>query len=104
MKYTVIAEYDNAEVTVKTNEINVALETLFSHQEEGAKVMLTDGFTGEIYVTANDGENYIVEEWSYLILGWLMQNAWGEEEPAPAEETLPPMIAEAITEFAKSLF
>ena len=106
MKYTIIAEYENAEVTVKTNEINVALETLFEHQEEGAKVTLTDGFTGEIYVTANDGENYIVEEWSYLILGWLMQNAWGEPaEPAPAEEEgLPPMVAEALAEFAKSLF
>ena len=34
MKYTIIAEYENAEVTVKTNEINVALETLFEHQEE----------------------------------------------------------------------
>ena len=104
MKYTVIAEYENAEVTIKTNEINVALETFFEHQGEGVRVTLSDGFTGELYVTANDGENYIVEEWTYLILGWLMRNAWGEEEPAPAEETLPPMIAEAFAEIAKTIF
>lgn len=106
MKYTVIAEYENAKVAVETNEINIALEELFDHQEKGAKVMLVDGVTGEVCVTVNDGENYIVEEWSYLILGWLMQNAWGEpaEATPTEEEELPPVVVEALTDFAKSLF
>ena len=106
MKYNVIATYDNAEITVKTNDLEIAITELMERCNDDVPVDLIDGYTGEVLVSTNTEEPYATEEWSLILLGWLMCNEWGEPaEPAPAEEEgLPPMVTEALTEFAKSLF
>jgi hypothetical protein len=45
------------------------------HAENGAPVDVVDGFTGEILATANHDEPYITEEWSMMILGWMLLNS-----------------------------
>ena len=32
--------------------------------------------TGEVLATANHDEPYITEEWSLMVLGWLMKTTW----------------------------
>ena len=77
MKYSVIATYDDCEIEVKTNSADTAICGLLEHAENGAAVDVVDNYTGEVYVTANKGEPYVTEEWSMMILGWLMLNSWG---------------------------
>ena len=47
--------------------------------ENGAPVMVVDGFTGEIHATANHEDPWITEEWSLMVLGWLMKTTWEAE-------------------------
>lgn len=77
MNYSVIANYDDCVITVQTNSADTAICALLEHAERGAAVDVMDNYTGEVYVTANNGEPYITEEWSMMILGWLMMNSWG---------------------------
>lgn len=77
MKYEVNALYGHTEITVKTNDIDVAIANLLKFTEDGAHTNLHDGLTGEIYVITNYDEDYITEEWSFLILGWLMSQCFG---------------------------
>lgn len=75
--YYIEAFYDDCEIEVKTNSADVAICALMEHAENGAPVRVVDGFTGEIYVMTNwDGEDYITEEWSMMVLGWLMKTMW----------------------------
>ena len=74
--YNVTATYDDCEIEVKTNSADVAICALMEHAENGAPVMVVDGFTGEIHATANQEEPWITEEWSLMVLGWLMKTMW----------------------------
>ena len=78
--YNVIAIYDNCEIEVKTNSADVAICALMEHAEKGVPVYVTNGFTGEVLATANYDEPYITEEWSLMVLGWLMKTEWEIEE------------------------
>ena len=106
MKYNVIATYDNAEITVKTNDLEVAINELMARYDDDIPVDLIDGYTGEVLVSTNTEEPYATDEWNLILLGWLLRNACGK--PAEADSTegegLPPMVAEALSEFVKSLF
>ena len=74
--YNVTATYDDCEIEVKTNSADVAICALMEHVEKGVPVMVVDGFTGEIYTMTNCEDPWITEEWSLMILGWLMKTAW----------------------------
>ena len=71
--YNVTATYDDCEIEVKTNSADTAICALMEHAENGASVMVVDGFTGEIYVMTNCDEPWVTEEWNMMILGWLMK-------------------------------
>ena len=74
--YNVIATYADCEIEVKTNSADTAICALMEHAENGAPVMVVDGFTGEIYAMTNCEEPWITEEWSMMVLGWLMKTMW----------------------------
>ena len=74
--YNIIANYDDCEIEVKTNSADVAICALLEHAEKGAPVMVVDSFTGEIYAMTNCEEPWITEEWSLMVLGWLMKTMW----------------------------
>ena len=71
--YNIIATYDDCEIEVKTNSADTAICALLEHTENGAPVMVVDGFTGEIHAMTNCEEPWITEEWSLMMLGWLMK-------------------------------
>ena len=74
--YNIIANYDDCEIEVKTNSAETAICALLEHAENGVLVDVVNGFTGEVLATANHDEPYITEEWSLMVLGWLMKTAW----------------------------
>ena len=75
--YHVEAFYDDCTITVSANSADVAICALMEHTQNGASVRVVDGFTGEIYVMANwEGDDYITEEWSMMVLGWMMKTMW----------------------------
>ena len=74
--YNVTATYNDCEIEVKTNSADTAICALMEHAENGASVMVVDGFTGEIYVMTNCDEPWVTEEWNMMILGWLMKTVW----------------------------
>ena len=77
--YNVVATYDDCEIEVKTNSVDTAICALFEHTENGAPVHVLDGFTGEVYVCTNPEDYWVTEEWSLMILGWLMRTTWEVE-------------------------
>ena len=74
--YSVTAIYDNCVSNLQTNSADTAIRTMLTHAEAGAVVDVVNNYTGEVLATANHDEPYITEEWSLMILGWLMQNGW----------------------------
>lgn len=77
--YQVNAKYKFEEIDIQTNSVERAIRFMLDSAENGAVVVVTNGFTGEILATANnedDEEPYATEEWSLMVLGLLMKTAW----------------------------
>ena len=77
--YQVNAKYEFEEIDIQTNSVERAIRFMLDSAENGAVVVVTNGFTGEILATANDKEPYVTEEWSLMVLGLLMKTAWESE-------------------------
>ena len=89
VKYVVESFYDDAKVTVETNDPEVAVLEMIQRDVEGVHAHALDGFTGEVLAIVNnpDGENYSTQEFALMTLGVLMAHLWGEEdEPEEVEE------------------
>lgn len=74
--YQVNAKYKFEEIDIQTNSVERAIGFMLDSAENGAVVVVTSGFTGEVLATANDEKPYITEEWSLMVLGLLMKTAW----------------------------
>ena len=74
--YQVNAKYKFEETDVQTNRIERAIRFMLDSAEKGAVVVVTNGFTGEVYATANDEKPYATKEWSLMVFGLLMETAW----------------------------
>ena len=88
MKYVVESFFDDAKVTVETNDPEVAILEIIQRDMAGVHAHVLDGFTGEVLVIVNNpsGENYSTQEFALMTLGVLMVHFWGEEEDEPEEE------------------
>ena len=74
--YQVNAKYEFENIEIQTNSVERAIGFMLDSAENGAIVVVTNGFTGEILATANDEEPYITEEWSLMVLGLLAKTVW----------------------------
>ena len=74
--YQVNAKYKFEEIEIQTNSVERAIRFMLDSAENGAVVVVTNGFTGEILANANDEEPCVTEEWSLMVLGLLMKTAW----------------------------
>ena len=74
--YQVNAKYKFEKIEIQTNNVERAIRFMLDSAENGAVVVVTNGFTGEILATANDEEPYATDEWSLMVLGLLMKTAW----------------------------
>lgn len=81
MKYVVKSFYDNARVTVETDDPEVAVFEMSSRDMDGIYALCLSGETGEILAIVNEpnGENYNTPEFALMMLGTLMANTWGDE-------------------------
>ena len=74
--YQVNAKYKFETIEIQTNSVERAIRFMLDSAENGAVVVVINGFTGEILANANDEEPYATEEWSLMVLGLLMKTAW----------------------------
>ena len=88
VKYVVESFYDDAKVTVETNDPEVAILEIIQRDMAGVHAHVLDGFTGEVLAIVNNpsGDNYSTQEFALMTLGVLMAHQWGEEEDEPEEE------------------
>ena len=94
MKYVISVFYDDAEVDVKTNDVEIAILEMLKADKTGNHAHVCDGATGEVLAIVNspDGERYCTEEFSLMTLGFLFkmeQEAEEEEEPEVEREIIP---------------
>lgn len=105
-KYEVNTHMDGEEVIFRTNNPRNAITAFFDAVESDAHVNIVDGTTGEVLAIANcpDMDNYVTEEMSMMMLGWLIEHEWGGsvEEPAPEVERVP-TIAEVMVALASQM-
>lgn len=68
---------ENAEMTIKVNDIRFLIDTLLDTVEMGDHVDVIDGFTGELLCAQNCANPYMQEAFGLMVLGRLMEEIWG---------------------------
>ena len=100
MKYVISVFYADAEVTVKTNDPEIAILELLRADTNGNHAHVCDGYTGEVLALVNspDGERYCTEEFALMTLGFLfkMEQEASEEEEAECVDCEPEVEREII--------
>lgn len=100
MKYVISVFYDDAEVTVETNDPEIAILEILRADKNGNHALVCDGITGEVLALVNspDGERYCTEEFSLMTLGFLfkMEQEASEEEEAECVDCEPEVEREVI--------
>ena len=102
MKYVVESFYDDAKVTVETNDPEVAVLEMINRDETGVYAHCFSGETGEVLGIVNNpsGEDYSTPEFAMMALGVLMAHYWEQDEPEEVEEdvTAGEMVLTIISE------
>lgn len=100
MKYVISVFYADAEVDVKTNDVEIAILEMLRADKTGNHAHVCDGETGEVLAVVNspDGERYCTEEFSLMTLGFLfkMEQEASEEEEAECVDCEPEVEREII--------
>ena len=98
--YNVNAHFEKAETTLRTNDVKVAIQEFFDYVADGVWCDIVNGFTGEVLAIAcsPEGEDFATEEMALMFLGFMMAEAWGEEDEDDelAEETGGEMVLRLI--------
>lgn len=69
--YEITGFYYDAEVTIKTNSVNLAIEEFLKFKGEALRGHIIDGFTGEVLVSFVENTiDYVTELWEYAIKGY----------------------------------
>ena len=95
MKYVISVFYDDAEVDVKTNDVEIAILEMLKADKTGNHAHVCDDTTGEVLALVNspDGERYCTEEFALMTLGFLFkmgrEAVEEEEEPEVERENIP---------------
>ena len=107
MKYVISVFYDDAEVNVKTNDVEIAILEMLKADKTGNHAHVCDGATGEVLALVNspDGERYCTEEFALMTLGFLfkMEQEVAEEEEVECEPEVEREIIPSIFEVMSAL-
>ena len=76
--YVVNAYYGNAQATLQTNDLQIAVNEMMEHAQGGVHCDLVNGQTGEVLAIANHPEQFCALDIAEAFLVWLMENVWGE--------------------------
>ena len=84
MKYEVSVFYPNAEVTVKTNDPEIAILEMLRADANGVHAHVIDGYTGEVLAIVNHPEQFATPEFSMMVMDLLfkMEQEVAEEKEA----------------------
>lgn len=87
MKYIISVFYDDAEVTVKTNDVEIAILEMLRADSTGNHAHVQDGETGEVLALVNHPDQFMTAEFSLMVLGFLVkcEQAQTEEEEVEVE-------------------
>ena len=83
MKYVISVFYDDAEVDVKTNDVEIAILEMLRADANGVHAHVTDGYTGEVLAIVNHPEQFATPEFSLMVMDFLFKM---EQEAAEEEE------------------
>lgn len=77
-KYVVESFYDDAKVTVETNDPETAVLEMLQRDMDGAHAHCIDGLTGEVLALVNHPEQFVQAEFALMTLKVLMALKWGK--------------------------
>jgi hypothetical protein len=79
MKYIIESFYEDAKVTVETNDAEVAVLEIILNDERGVHAHCVDGETGEILIIVNSPDGrcpYVTQQFASMALYTLMAQLW----------------------------
>ena len=85
MKYVISVFYDDAEVTVKTNDVEIAILEMLKADKTGNHAHVCDGETGEVLALVNHPDQFATDEFALMTLGFLAKCEWAQAEEEEAE-------------------
>lgn len=90
MKYVISVFYDDAEVTVKTNDVEIAILEMLKADRDGNHAHVCDGDSGEVLALVNHPDQFATPEFGLMVLGFLSKlEMEAEEKPEPEREPIP---------------
>ena len=90
--YSVIITTEDNRFTYESNDVREAIRASFECADESSEVCICNGYTGEV-LFHNGEEPYCTDEMGLMMLGFLMEESWGEQE-----EEQEPTLAEVLEE------
>ena len=90
--YSVIITTEDNRFTYESNDVREAIRATFECADESSEVCICNGYTGEV-LFHNGEEPYCTDEMGLMMLGFLMEESWGEQEEEPE-----PTLAEILEE------
>ena len=85
MKYVISVFYDDAEVDVKTNDVEIAILEMLKADKTGNHAHVCDGETGEVLALVNHPDQFATDEFALMTLGFLAKCEWAQAEEEEAE-------------------
>ena len=85
--YSVIITAEDNRFTYETNDVREAIRTAFECADDSSEVCICIGRTGEV-LFHNGEEPYCTDEMGLMMLGFLMEQSWGEEDPQDEESQI----------------
>ena len=83
--YSVIITTEDNRFTYESNDVREAIRATFECADESSEVCICNGYTGEV-LFHNGDEPYCTDEMGLMMLGFLMEESWGEQEEPQDEE------------------
>lgn len=92
-KYVVESFFDDAKVTVETNDPEVAVLEMIQRDMDGVHAHCIDGLTGEVLSCVNHPDQFTTPEFALMTLGVLLAQL-GESDPGEGEDIPGEVVAE----------
>ena len=83
--YSVTITTEDNRFTYETNDVREAIRAVFECGEDDDHICLCNGYTGEV-LYHNGEEPWCTDEMVLMMLGYLVEQAEAEEEPADEDE------------------
>ena len=90
--YSVIITTEGNRFTYESNDVREAIRAAFECADDSSEVCICNGYTGEI-LFHNGEEPYCTDEMGLMMLGFLMEESWGEQEEE-SEQTVAEILEE----------